>query len=277
MGFDCLYPLRQLFSINKRRWIHRNRPAHSLTERSEILLNGTGFFSAIHQSEMQGFCYLLLALCSARQGFSLQDKQGKNGSNYDWRPDCTKLEFLCFLHRNRYGNTGPAHMATKSSHEAQSKKREKRDGRENLLGFGDETKHRSRNLKEIVSKYRKSKDPSSLAMSAKNKLVQRQEKLDKLSNQAEELEGTSEDYASMTNELLKKNWRNENGGKYDKDNIGLMCWQSDTFSGFPFRLLAPLCTARFIQTPAGDYYTPKMILGCTNKRSCPPTSQSPIP
>uniref|UniRef100_A0A6N2KRJ9 V-SNARE coiled-coil homology domain-containing protein n=1 Tax=Salix viminalis TaxID=40686 RepID=A0A6N2KRJ9_SALVM len=126
-------------------------------------------------------------LCSARQGFSLQDKQ-----------------FLCFLHRNRYGNTGPAHMATKSSHEAQSKKREKRDGRENLLGFGDETRHRSRNLKEIVSKYRKSKDPSSLAMSAKNKLVQRQEKLDKLSNQAEELEGTSEDYASMTNELLKK-------------------------------------------------------------------------
>ncbi|KAB5520025.1 hypothetical protein DKX38_024344 [Salix brachista] len=113
-------------------------------------------------------------------------------------------QFLCFLHRNRYENTGPAHMATKSSHEAQSKKREKRDGRENLLGFGDETKHRSRNLKEIVSKYRKYKDPSSLAMSAKNKLVQRQEKLDKLSNQAEELEGTSEDYASMTNELLNK-------------------------------------------------------------------------
>ncbi|KAJ6299910.1 hypothetical protein OIU76_020830 [Salix suchowensis] len=183
MGFDCLYPLRQLFSINKRRWIHLRD--------ARLLLFVAG-------------STIVPSLCSARQGFALQDKQGKNGSNYDWRPDCTKLELLCFLHRNRYGNTGPAHMATKSSHEAQSKKREKRDGRENLLGSGDETKHRSRNLKELVSKYRKSKDPSSLAMSAKNKLVQRQEKLDKLSNQAEELEGTSEDYASMANELLKK-------------------------------------------------------------------------
>nr|XP_034899302.1 uncharacterized protein LOC118037438 isoform X1 [Populus alba] len=86
----------------------------------------------------------------------------------------------------------------------QSKRREKRTGRENLLGYGEETKPRSRNLGEIVAKYRKSKDASSLAMSAKNKLVQRQEKLGKINNQTEELEGNSEDYASLANELLKK-------------------------------------------------------------------------
>lgn len=68
-------------------------------------------------------------------------------------------------------------MATKSSNEVQNKRREKRTGRENLLGYGEETKPRSRKLGEIVAKYRKSMDASSLAMSAKNKLVQRQEKL----------------------------------------------------------------------------------------------------
>ncbi|XP_011019098.1 PREDICTED: uncharacterized protein LOC105121927 [Populus euphratica] len=96
-------------------------------------------------------------------------------------------------------------MATKSSNEVQNKAREKRTDREILLGSGGETKPRSsRNLKEIVAKYRKFKDASSPAASARNKRVQRQEKLEKISNDTEELEGRSEDYASLTNEFFKK-------------------------------------------------------------------------
>ncbi|KAJ6913308.1 hypothetical protein NC651_015733 [Populus alba x Populus x berolinensis] len=70
-------------------------------------------------------------------------------------------------------------MATKSFNEVQNKKREKRTDREILIGSGGETKPRSsRNLKEIVAKYRKSKDASSPAANARNKRVQRQEKLE---------------------------------------------------------------------------------------------------
>ncbi|KAJ6913307.1 hypothetical protein NC651_015733 [Populus alba x Populus x berolinensis] len=96
-------------------------------------------------------------------------------------------------------------MATKSFNEVQNKKREKRTDREILIGSGGETKPRSsRNLKEIVAKYRKSKDASSPAANARNKRVQRQEKLEKISNDTEELEGISEDHASLENEFLKK-------------------------------------------------------------------------
>ncbi|CAK7343904.1 unnamed protein product [Dovyalis caffra] len=159
--------------------------------------------------------------------------------------------------------------ATTSLQGVKHMKREKRSERDQLLGVADDMKPKLRTPEEIMAKYRKAgdassaaaharnklverqeklevrhyefnitvrmlwdelvnrmsrrtaelqsgaedfaslanelvKDASSLATSARHKLVERQEKLEKIGNDAEELEGRSEDYASLANELLKK-------------------------------------------------------------------------
>ncbi|KAL5740380.1 hypothetical protein ACOSQ2_029560 [Xanthoceras sorbifolium] len=94
-------------------------------------------------------------------------------------------------------------MAATSSHEATDMKIEKKTERERLLGAPDNTKPHLRTPEEIMAKYRKAEDASSVAGHARNKLVQRQEKLERISRRTEELSNEAEDFASLANELVK--------------------------------------------------------------------------
>ncbi|KAK3042881.1 hypothetical protein RJ639_001154 [Escallonia herrerae] len=84
--------------------------------------------------------------------------------------------------------------------------RDKETERERLFEGGSsvDTKPRLRTPEEIMAKYRKSGDASSAAAHAKDKLVERQDKLERLSKRTEELQSGAENFASMANELVKK-------------------------------------------------------------------------
>lgn len=90
-----------------------------------------------------------------------------------------------------------------SSHEAVNPKQEKETDREKLLGKPDDTKPRLRTPEEIMAKYRKATDASAAAAQARNKLLQRQEKLERINRRTEELASGAEDFASLANELVK--------------------------------------------------------------------------
>ncbi|CAL1378732.1 unnamed protein product [Linum trigynum] len=89
---------------------------------------------------------------------------------------------------------------------------ENRTERAQLLGGSNNvTKPKAMTPEEIRAKYRKSaNNVSSAAAHAKNMLVERKEKLEKISQHSEELESRSQDYASMAKELAnrmeKKKW-----------------------------------------------------------------------
>ncbi|BBH06284.1 transducin family protein / WD-40 repeat family protein [Prunus dulcis] len=91
--------------------------------------------------------------------------------------------------------------STSSSHDV---KREGESEREKLFqgGTGD-TKPRLRTAEEIRAKYRKAEDASSVASQAKNKLMERGEKLERISRRTEDLQNGAEDFASLANELVK--------------------------------------------------------------------------
>ncbi|KAJ4704421.1 Transducin family protein / WD-40 repeat family protein, putative isoform 5 [Melia azedarach] len=82
-------------------------------------------------------------------------------------------------------------------------KREKGNERERLLGAPDDTKPRLRTREEIIAKYRKTEDASSVAANARNKLLERQEKLERMNQRTQELQSGAEDFASLANELVK--------------------------------------------------------------------------
>ncbi|XP_061351670.1 uncharacterized protein LOC133296653 isoform X1 [Gastrolobium bilobum] len=67
-----------------------------------------------------------------------------------------------------------------------------------------DSKPRARTAEEIKAKYRKTGDASTAAALARDKLVQRQEKLQMLSQRTEELQSGAEDFASMAKELAKR-------------------------------------------------------------------------
>ncbi|KAK2656543.1 hypothetical protein Ddye_009595 [Dipteronia dyeriana] len=94
-------------------------------------------------------------------------------------------------------------MAATSSHVATDMKIEKKTERERLLGAPDNTKPHLRTREEIMAKYRKAEDVTSGAALARDKLVQRQEKLERISRRTEELQSGAEDFASLANELVK--------------------------------------------------------------------------
>ncbi|KAK6122036.1 hypothetical protein DH2020_044219 [Rehmannia glutinosa] len=76
--------------------------------------------------------------------------------------------------------------------------------REKLFeGGSTDTKPTVRTREEIIAKYRKSGDAAGAASQAKDKLMERQEKLEKLSRRTEELQSGAENFASMANELAK--------------------------------------------------------------------------
>ncbi|KAE9614991.1 putative transcription factor WD40-like family [Lupinus albus] len=86
-------------------------------------------------------------------------------------------------------------------------KRDKGKGtdREKLLeGGSTDSKPRARTAEEIKAKYKKTGDASAAAALAKDKLVERQEKLQMLSQRTEELQSGAQDFASMAAELAKR-------------------------------------------------------------------------
>ncbi|KAL9164964.1 hypothetical protein ABFS82_06G139200 [Erythranthe guttata] len=76
--------------------------------------------------------------------------------------------------------------------------------REKLFEGGTvDTKPTARTREEIIAKYRKTGDAAGAASQAKEKLMERKEKLEKLSLRTEELQNGAENYASMATELAK--------------------------------------------------------------------------
>ncbi|XP_038903847.1 LOW QUALITY PROTEIN: uncharacterized protein LOC120090335 [Benincasa hispida] len=94
----------------------------------------------------------------------------------------------------------PPPAASTSSEEVKEEKSE----RQRLFGDGnDDWKPRIRTTEEILTTYKFSGDASLAAAHARNKLLERQEKLEKLSKRTEELRNGAEDFASLANELVK--------------------------------------------------------------------------
>ncbi|XP_050207178.1 uncharacterized protein LOC126656614 [Mercurialis annua] len=96
----------------------------------------------------------------------------------------------------------PIDTTTSLSHEVK-KVKDKSTEREQLLGKADDMQPRHRTPEEIYAHYRLAGDASAIAAHARNKLVERQEKLERISRRTEELQNGAEDFASMANELVK--------------------------------------------------------------------------
>ncbi|KAK4396111.1 Syntaxin-binding protein 5 [Sesamum angolense] len=76
----------------------------------------------------------------------------------------------------------PVPLVSTSSHEVNNKDKGVKSEREKLLDDGDDVKPRLRTREEIIATYRKAGDASSVAGQARNKLLERQEKLESLNN-----------------------------------------------------------------------------------------------
>ncbi|XP_073297646.1 uncharacterized protein [Primulina huaijiensis] len=88
----------------------------------------------------------------------------------------------------------------KSSNDMKEKGRE----RERLFEGGSSDNYpKARTREEIIAKYRNTGDAAASASQAKDKLLERGEKLDKLSKRTAELQSGAENFASMANELAK--------------------------------------------------------------------------
>ncbi|XP_060674282.1 uncharacterized protein LOC107430890 isoform X2 [Ziziphus jujuba] len=98
----------------------------------------------------------------------------------------------------------PQPVGSTSSHDLKNVNKGKESERERLFEGGtDDIKPRLRTPQEIMAKYRKAGDASAAAAQARNKLMERQEKLERVSRRTEELQNGAEDFASMANELVK--------------------------------------------------------------------------
>ncbi|KAH7677887.1 syntaxin-binding protein 5 [Dioscorea alata] len=76
--------------------------------------------------------------------------------------------------------------------------------REKLFqGGSTDAKPRVRSTQEILTQYRFNGDAAAAAAHAKDKLVQRQEKLERLNKRTEELQSGAENFAELANELVK--------------------------------------------------------------------------
>jgi syntaxin-binding protein 5 len=98
----------------------------------------------------------------------------------------------------------PVPIASTSSQKVHKNEREKRTERERLFEDGDaDPTPKLRTREEIIATYRKAGDASSVAGEARNKLIERQEKLQRISKQTEDLRNGAENFASLANELVK--------------------------------------------------------------------------
>lgn len=92
-----------------------------------------------------------------------------------------------------------------SSINNKDERKDKEQERERLFeGGSTDSKPKLRTAEEIRAKYRKTGDASTAAAQAKDKLIERQEKLERLSRNTEELQSGAENFASMANELAKR-------------------------------------------------------------------------
>ncbi|KAL0375347.1 UNVERIFIED_CONTAM: hypothetical protein Sradi_3450400 [Sesamum radiatum] len=90
-----------------------------------------------------------------------------------------------------------------SSHDVNNRDKDEKSEREKLFDDGADIKPRLRTREEIIATYRKAGDASSVAGQARNKLLERQEKLERISRRTEDLRNGAEDFASLANELVK--------------------------------------------------------------------------
>ncbi|KAL8463043.1 hypothetical protein ACS0TY_033889 [Phlomoides rotata] len=91
-----------------------------------------------------------------------------------------------------------------SSHETTDYIKEKETEREKLFeGSSTDTKPKVRTREEIIAKYRNTGDATSAASQAKDKLMERGEKLERLSIRTEELQSGAQNFAEMASELAK--------------------------------------------------------------------------
>ncbi|PAN15584.1 hypothetical protein PAHAL_2G499600 [Panicum hallii] len=95
----------------------------------------------------------------------------------------------------------PASASSSTSHR---NKRATEEEREKLFeGSSDVGKPRMRTPQEILTKYKFGGDAAAAAAHAKDKLMQRQEKLERISQQTAELQNGAENFASLAQELAK--------------------------------------------------------------------------
>lgn len=91
-----------------------------------------------------------------------------------------------------------------SSHKSNNERIDKGTERERLFeGSSNDRTPRMRTAEEIRAKYRKAGDASGAASHARDKLVERKEKLERLGQRTEELQSGAENFASMASELAK--------------------------------------------------------------------------
>ncbi|XP_071929907.1 uncharacterized protein [Coffea arabica] len=100
-----------------------------------------------------------------------------------------------------------------SSSKSDNERKDKETERQRLFeGSSTDTKPRMRTREEIIAKYRKAGDATSAAAQARDKLVERQQKLEKLSERTAELQSGAESFADLANELArnmeKRKWWN---------------------------------------------------------------------
>uniref|UniRef100_A0ACD5XEV0 Uncharacterized protein n=1 Tax=Avena sativa TaxID=4498 RepID=A0ACD5XEV0_AVESA len=81
-------------------------------------------------------------------------------------------------------------------------------------GPGDVQKPRMRSTQEILTKYKFEGDAAAAAADAKNKLMERQEKLARITQESAELQSESENFATLGQQITKSmesnrwwNWR----------------------------------------------------------------------
>ncbi|TKW36675.1 hypothetical protein SEVIR_2G455300v4 [Setaria viridis] len=98
----------------------------------------------------------------------------------------------------------PVAQAPASSSTFHGNKRTAEEEREKLFeGSSDIGKPRMRTPQEILTKYKFGGDAAAAAAHAKDKLMQRQEKLERISQQTAELQNGAENFASLAQELAK--------------------------------------------------------------------------
>ncbi|KAJ7963959.1 transducin family protein / WD-40 repeat family protein [Quillaja saponaria] len=96
-------------------------------------------------------------------------------------------------------------LVVSSSQKSNTEKRAKGTDKEKLFeGATSNPTPRPKTAEEIKAKYRKPEDASAAAAQARDKLMERQQKLEKLSENTEELKSGAENFASMANELAKR-------------------------------------------------------------------------
>ncbi|XP_043724332.1 uncharacterized protein LOC122671267 isoform X2 [Telopea speciosissima] len=98
----------------------------------------------------------------------------------------------------------PKPVASTSSHQGKNDKKDAETDRQKLFEGGTvDLKPRVRTREEIIAKYRHGGDVAAVAAQTRDRLAQRQEKLERLSRRTEELQDGAENFAAMANELVK--------------------------------------------------------------------------